>query len=415
MGSLCRKRQNTSNGLPSGSIHTIQSIQEKTLMRKIVTRGLYFALFVGGLSAVGCAAANAADTTSGDDSVAGGNQAIVSAVAPLTVGGTAVSVIGDSTSSGSGTAVGSPASGLVAAPASAPVSAPLATSGDSSLLGGTQGIVSVAVPVTVAGDAISVAGDSDSSDASTTVASAPAATAAPVSASTTPAPAAAPVTTSGDNSAAGGNQVAPVASVPVTVGGNAISGVGDSATSAPVTTVQPGSGQLGTGGSATSGNGSVGGGNQIVPVIAVPVTVGGNAVSVIGDSTTTGPTAVVVPTTPTVPTVPVVPTVPTVPVVPTVPTVPVVPTVPTTPTVPTIPVDPGTPTVPSAGSSGAGQAASYQASAATGAHSDPTGILALTGCNLAGIIGILALLLAAGTAMMVAGRVKRWFPAGRKS
>src|SRR3546814_5979811 len=62
------------------------------------------------------------------------------------------------------------------------------TSGDDGLLSGTQGLVSVAVPVTVGGNAISAVGDSSSTGSTT---DAPAA----------PAPASAPVT-SGDDGAA---------------------------------------------------------------------------------------------------------------------------------------------------------------------------------------------------------------------
>ncbi|KQM80830.1 hypothetical protein ASE68_17490 [Agromyces sp. Leaf222] len=70
----------------------------------------------------------------------------------MTVGGNAISVIGDSQSTDAATEV-APAA---APPAeSAPESAH-ATSGDDSLLGGLQGLVDVAIPVTVGGNAISV-------------------------------------------------------------------------------------------------------------------------------------------------------------------------------------------------------------------------------------------------------------------
>ncbi len=76
---------------------------------------------------------------------------------------------------------------------------------------------------------------------------------------------------------------------PVNVTGNAVSGIGDS-------TAIGGSqdGTTGTGGNTwiapiTSGEDGILSGNQIIPVINAPVTIGGNAVSVIGDSTVVTP------------------------------------------------------------------------------------------------------------------------------
>ena len=85
------------------------------------------------------------------------------------------------------------------------------TSGEDGLLSGTQAILDVEAPVTVAGNAISVLGDSHSDDADT---QAPAAAPAP-------APAA---STSGDDGAAAGAQAIVTVEVPVTVSGNAVSG-----------------------------------------------------------------------------------------------------------------------------------------------------------------------------------------------
>ena len=83
--------------------------------------------------------------------------------------------------------------------------------------------------------------------------------------------------------------------LPVTVGGNAVSVIGDSESSDATTVVDAGSGS-GSGGDAwTSGEGSILGGTQVVPDLSLPVTIGGNAVSVIGDSTTGGSTTVVTP------------------------------------------------------------------------------------------------------------------------
>ncbi len=109
-----------------------------------------------------------------------------------------MSVIGDGHSSDAETS----------APASQP--APEATSdGSDSVLGGNQGLVSVDVPVTVGGNAVSVIGDSHSSDADTTGGSTSGGSG--------------DVTTDGTDSLGGGNQVEAPVSAPVTVGGNAVS------------------------------------------------------------------------------------------------------------------------------------------------------------------------------------------------
>ncbi len=94
------------------------------------------------------------------------------------------------------------------------------------------------------------------------------------------------VTTDGSDSVAGGNQVLTPVELPIVVGGNAVSGVGDSTTSdAGVTGGSTGSGS-GAGDVTTDGSDSVAGGNQVLAPIGLPITVGGNAVSGIGDSST---------------------------------------------------------------------------------------------------------------------------------
>ena len=53
-------------------------------MHKNISRGLWFALFVGGLTFGGCAAANAATTTGADGAVSG-TQVAPSVDAPVSV------------------------------------------------------------------------------------------------------------------------------------------------------------------------------------------------------------------------------------------------------------------------------------------------------------------------------------------
>ncbi len=85
-------------------------------MNKYVSRGLWFALFVGGLTLGGAAAANAA-TTSGADGAVSGTQVAPSVDAPVSVTGNALGVLGDAVSTATG-------SGATSAPAPAPAPAP---------------------------------------------------------------------------------------------------------------------------------------------------------------------------------------------------------------------------------------------------------------------------------------------------
>ncbi|PZU36474.1 MAG: hypothetical protein DI573_13585 [Microbacterium sp.] len=140
-------------------------------------------------------------------------------------------------------------------------------------------IAPITAPVTVAGNAVSVLGDSASADAT--------------SSGAVPGPAGTDgtgPTTSGDDSILSGTQLAAPVAAPVTVGGNAVSVLGDSA-SAGATSGGAIPGSAGTDGTgpATSGADSILGGTQLSLPLVAPVTVGGNAISVIGDSTTTEP------------------------------------------------------------------------------------------------------------------------------
>ena len=67
-------------------------------MNKYVSRGLWFTLFVGGLTLGGACAANAA-TTSGADGTVSGTQVAPSVSAPVSASGNALGVLGDAVSS----------------------------------------------------------------------------------------------------------------------------------------------------------------------------------------------------------------------------------------------------------------------------------------------------------------------------
>ena len=171
-------------------------------MNKYVSRGMWFTLCVGGLWLAGTAAANAAEAPS-SDGVASGDQAVVGVTVPVSLSGNGISVLGDSTSSGS----------TAAAPAAPSVSiSPDAIGG---VLSGDQAVASVSVPVTVTGNAVSVLGDSASSGSETAAAPAPADSGASA-------------TSDGSDGVASGIQAPVAVDAPVTAGGNAISVLGDS-------------------------------------------------------------------------------------------------------------------------------------------------------------------------------------------
>ncbi|MDZ8275378.1 hypothetical protein R2Q81_05350 [Microbacterium aquimaris] len=285
-----------------------------------------------------------AANTSGDDSVAGGTQVVVPVEAPVTVAGNAISAIGDSQSTDATTGTNGGHGGETTG----------TTNGDDSLLGGTQVVAPVEAPVTVGGNAISAIGDSTSADATT-------GNSGGHGSETTG-------TTNGDDSLLGGTQVIAPIEAPVTVGGNAISAIGDSES----TNATTGNGGGSNGGDTTTGGSdSILGGTQVLLPISLPITIGGNAISVIGDSETTSPTTPGVPGDPTEPTDPRTPTDPD------------TPTGPTTPSTPVTPASSGSPVSVSA------------MPASTGT----TAILAATGGDVAGWTAGLGLL------MLVAGLV----------
>ena len=68
-----------------------------------VTRALWGTLLAGGLTVFGATVAQAAET-SGEDGLLSGTQALLSVEAPVTVSGTAVSLLGDASSTSGGDA-----------------------------------------------------------------------------------------------------------------------------------------------------------------------------------------------------------------------------------------------------------------------------------------------------------------------
>ena len=239
-------------------------------MNGFIKRGLLTVLVTGGFLALGAGVAHADDTTDGSDGILSGTQAILGVDQPITVGGNAVSIVGDSSSSGSSTGGG----GSAGSGGTGGTSPSATTSGTDSVLGGTQGKIGLNAPVTIGGNAISVIGDSSSEGSSF--------------AGQSGSGQAGSATTSGDDSIGGGSQVVGDVNAPITVSGNAISVIGDSSSEGSSTGGGSSSGS-GAGGTATTdGSDGIASGSQVVAFAAAPVTAGGNAFSVIGDSSSTG-------------------------------------------------------------------------------------------------------------------------------
>ena len=142
-------------------------------MHTFIKRALVGTLLAGGITLLGATVANAAET-SGEDGLLSGNQAIVDITAPITVTGNAVSVIGDSTVVGAAPAPATAPAATTAAPAEAPT-----TSGEDGIASGNQAVADVVAPVTVSGNAVSVIGDSTVVGVAPAPATAPTATVAP--------------------------------------------------------------------------------------------------------------------------------------------------------------------------------------------------------------------------------------------
>ena len=304
-------------------------------MKRFVARALYATLFTGGLMLLGAGVANASET-GGDDGILSGTQLGISIEAPITIGGNALSIIGDSSSSDASTEVSTDDD--EAGDTAEPVEPVAVTSGDDGVASGSQAIVDVSAPVTIGGNAVSVIGDSSSEDAETVVMTGSGSGSG------------SEATTSGEDSLLGGTQVLGDVDVPVTIGGNAVSVIGDSSSEGALTgVVTDGSGSGSD--AATSGDDSILGGTQILPDLSLPVTIGGNAVSVIGDSSTDGSTTIVTPVDPG------------------------------DPTDPTDPTDPATPGTPGGGGSGSAGPGSTTASAAVVPLAAATSGLASTGLD----------------------------------
>ena len=243
-------------------------------MRTFMSRALWGTLFAGGITLLGAAAGAQAAETDGDERLLSGTQAILNVVVPVTVDGLAVSLVGDSNAGSD--AAPAPAAPAPAAPApAAPApAAPPATSGSDGTASGSQAIVSVSAPVTVSGNSVSVVGDSSSTPSDAAPASAPTSTTG---------------TTSGSDGVLSGTQGIVSIDAPVTVTGNAVSVLGDNNTESTTgeTTTPPAQPANAT----TTGDNGILSGTQLIAPLSAPITITGNAIAVVGDSNTESATS----------------------------------------------------------------------------------------------------------------------------
>lgn len=239
-------------------------------MNKYVSRGLWTVLVTGGFMALGVGVANADTGTSGEDGIASGTQGILGIELPIQLGGNAISVLGDASSDGAANAAPS-------APAAAPAAAPTGTTdGTDSVAGGTQLLADLGVPIQLGGNSISVLGDASSCGSQTAPAASGGAAGAPSGG------------TGGEDGVLSGTQVLGDLGLPVTLGGNAISVLGDASSTGSETAPAGSGGSAGAPAGGTDGEDGVLSGSQVLGDVGVPVTLGGNAISVLGDASSDG-------------------------------------------------------------------------------------------------------------------------------
>ncbi len=122
-------------------------------MNVVVSRLLRAGVLAGGLLAVGAGVAHADETTTGQHGVLSGNQVVVPVTAPVGVDGDAIAVLGRAVTHGSSAPV---AASTGRSADRSPQS--VRTSGHHRVGSGNQVVVPVRVPVRVDGDAVAVLG-----------------------------------------------------------------------------------------------------------------------------------------------------------------------------------------------------------------------------------------------------------------
>ena len=263
-------------------------------MHTFVKRALWGALIAGGMTLIGATAANAAET-GGDDGLLSGTQLEAPISIPVTIADNAISLLGGSSVE---TPSVDPGPSAPSAPAAAQQATPQQAAPESAMTDGTDGIgsgtqalVDVTVPIDVSGNAISLLGESAVGAPTGEEPAAPGADEVAGADETTGTDEAtgADAVTDGTDSVLGGSQIVAPVDVPVTVGGNAVALLGETrvaggSAAAPATT-----GGVDLLAPLTGGSDSLLGGSQIALPVSLPVTVGGNGIAILGESTVAAP------------------------------------------------------------------------------------------------------------------------------
>src|SRR5690606_9398082 len=96
--------------------------------------------------------------------------------------------------------------------------------------------------------------------------------------------------TTGDDGIASGTQGILGIELPVQLGGNSISLFGDAHSSGAATSAPAAATSEADAGGSTSGSDSIAGGTQLLPELGVPITLGGNSITVFGDASSSAAT-----------------------------------------------------------------------------------------------------------------------------
>jgi len=228
-------------------------------MKTWVRKSLKVGILSAGFLLIGGAAANAASTAD-NFGVLGGNQVQAPIQAPISVTGNAIGLLGSASATSHGGASGT-AGGAAAAGS---------TSDNFGIGSGNQAGVSLLAPVSVAGNAI---GGLGSANATATGSGAGSAMLSPNATGTS----------SGNFGILGGNQVHAPVQVPISITGNSIGLLGTASAASHGANGATAGGGAGAGAAGgTSDNFGIGSGNQVIPVLLIPIEVCGNGIAVLG-------------------------------------------------------------------------------------------------------------------------------------
>ena len=228
-------------------------------MKTWVRKSLKVGILSAGFLLIGGAAANAASTAD-NFGVLGGNQVQAPIQAPISVTGNAIGLLGSASATSHGGASGT-AGGAAAAGS---------TSDNFGIGSGNQAGVSLLAPVSVAGNAI---GGLGSATATATGSGAGSAMLSPNATGTS----------SGNFGILGGNQVHAPVQVPISITGNSIGLLGTASAASHGANGATAGGGAGAGAAGgTSDNFGIGSGNQVIPVLLIPIEVCGNGIAVLG-------------------------------------------------------------------------------------------------------------------------------------